>query len=79
VLTVPVPTRCAGCRLVVAAPGWRTVGPLALAASPDVRYDWRRLLPALVVAGVLLAVAWRIVRTVDWAPPSEAAVPDVEL
>jgi hypothetical protein len=75
-LTVPVGARCDGCGIAVVAGSSRAMLPVRFVAAPAPRYDPMRLLAFLALAGALLAVAWRLVVTTDWRPPSEAAVPD---
>jgi hypothetical protein len=72
--TVTIGARCDDCGVaVVGGAGGRLVEtPFTNPPGPD--YDLTRLLAGLTAAALLLFVAWRLVVTVDWRPPSEADV-----
>lgn len=55
-----------------------TLTPVEFAPPAQTTYRPGRLVGGFVVAAVALIVAWRIVVTVDWRPPSEAATPDLD-
>jgi hypothetical protein len=75
-LSLRVGSRCDDCGIAVVAGSSRTMLPVTFVAQPAPRYDPARVLACLVLAGALLVVAWRLIVTTDWRPPSEAAVPD---
>ena len=75
-LDVRVGERCRGCGIAVVAGSARVVLPVSFVAEPAPQYEPARLVAGLLIAAVLLVVAWRIVVTTDWRPPAEAAVPD---
>ncbi|MBA3286769.1 MAG: hypothetical protein H0U21_01915 [Acidimicrobiia bacterium] len=56
---------------------WRTLLALEFTAPPTARYGAGRLIAGLSVAAALIALAPRIVVTVDWRPPSEAETPEL--
>lgn len=56
---------------------WRTLLALEFTAPPPPVWRPDRLIAGLSVAAALIALAPRIVVTVDWRPPSEAETPEL--
>ncbi len=77
--TVVASAPCDECGVAVIAGPHETLIPVSFAPLPRPGYDARRLAIGLVVAAVLVAMAWRIVTAVDWRPPSEADTPDLDM
>lgn len=77
-LEVPIGGRCDDCGIAVVAGSSRTVLPVRFVPLPSPRYDPARLVAGLAAALALVLLAWRLVVTTDWRPPSEAAVPEFE-
>ena len=69
---------CARCGIAVVGSAHDTLVQVPFAAPPEPGYDTGRVAIGLLVAAVLLVAAWRIVVTVDWRPPSEAATPELD-
>ena len=78
-LEVTVGEPCRLCAVVVVGGASSTRLPVRFAEPPSARYDAWRLVAGLGAAAVFLLLAWRLVVTVDWRPPSEAATPEMEL
>ena len=78
-LEVRIGGRCDGCGILVVAGPSRTLLPVTFAPPPTPGYDAARLVGGLALAAALLLMAWRLIATTDWRPPSEAAVPDPDL
>jgi hypothetical protein len=51
--------------------------PVTFVAPPATRYDTWRVASGLGAAAAFLLVAWWLIATVDWRPPSEAATPEL--
>ena len=77
--TVIVGAPCDRCGVAVIGGAHDTLTAVEFAPPPQPGYDARRLTIGLLVAAALLVAAWRIVATIDWRPPSEAATPDLDL
>jgi hypothetical protein len=77
-VAIKVGAPCAQCRIAVIAGVHETSVDVPFAAAPRPRYDPRRIAVAAAVAFALLIIAARIWRTTDWAPPSEAATPELD-
>jgi hypothetical protein len=75
-ITVGAP--CAECRIAVIAGIHEMSVDVPFAAAPRPSYDPRRVAVGALVAFALLVLAGRIWRTTDWAPPSEAATPELD-
>ena len=58
----------------VAAP----VAPVAFSAGPGVAYDADRVVPGVLIAVVLVALAVGIALRTDWTKPTEAATPELD-
>lgn len=69
---------CRPCRAVVAAGSVRVVVALEVTPASAVRYAPARIFVGLAAAALLLVAAWRLIATVDWRPPGEAAVADTD-
>ena len=69
---------CERCGIAVIGGSQASLTGVEFAPSPQPGYETRRLTIGLLVAAALLVVAWRIVASVDWRPPSEAATPDLD-
>jgi len=76
---VTVGRRCGGCGIVVVAGASSSLVPVSFVPPPSADYAAPRLVAGLAGAAVFLLLARRIVTGVDWRPPSEAQVPDVDL
>jgi hypothetical protein len=77
-VSIKVGAPCDECRVAVIAGVHETSVDVPFAAAPRPRYDLRRIAAAAAVALTLLIIAGRIRRTTDWAPPSEAATPELD-
>ena len=68
------------CRCTIVVVGGATVTRTALTfvPAPSARYDTWRLVAGLAACVAFLLVAWRLITTTDWRPPSEAATPELE-
>ena len=77
-VAVVVGDACTSCGIAVIGTAHDTLVRVPLAAERQPGYDPQRLVVGLVVAGLLLVAAWRIVAAVDWRPPSEAATPELD-
>jgi hypothetical protein len=75
---VTVGAPCATCRIAVIAGVHETSLDVPFAAAARPRYDARRVAVALGVAFALVLLAAHIWRATDWAPPSEAATPELD-
>jgi hypothetical protein len=79
--TVTMRPRCDGRRCSIALVG---SGPRDARASvrfvpaPVPDHDAKRIVIGLSGAGATLLLAWWVARRTDWAPPSEAATPDLD-
>lgn len=76
--TVQVGGRCPCCGIAVLAGVTETFVTLRFAPTPTPHYHPTRLAGGLAAAAVLLILAWLIIVTTDWRPPSEAATPDLD-
>jgi hypothetical protein len=77
-VAIKVGEPCAECRIAVIVGVHEASVDVPFAAAPRPRYDPRRVAVAAVVALALLIIAGRIWRSTDWAPPSEAATPELD-
>ena len=77
--TVTIGDRCADCNITVVAGASSTRVPVRFGPPPSPDYGVRRLVIGLAAAGAFLLAARRIIAGVDWRPPSEAEVADVDL
>jgi hypothetical protein len=68
------------CSVLVAAeaPVAPVTVPVAFSAGPSARYQSGRLVAGLALAALLLALAWRLVRTTDWQEPAAASTPEMD-
>ena len=71
--------RCDHCGVAVVGAASSRVVETAFTVPPGPAYDWTRLIAGLTAAAVLLLIAWRIIVTVDWRPPSEADAPELDV
>ena len=69
---------CERCGIAVIGGSHASLTAVPFAPSRQPGYETRRLTIGLLVAAALLVAAWRIVATVDWRPPSEAATPELD-
>ncbi len=69
---------CLRCGIAVIGGAHDSLTSVPFAPRPQPGYDTGRLTTGLLVAAALLVAAWRVVATVDWRPPSEAATPDMD-
>ena len=76
-LEVTVGDSCRRCAIVVVGGAAASRTPLTFVAPPSTRYDRWRVIVGLGAAAAFLLLAWRLVVTVDWRPPSEAATPEL--
>jgi hypothetical protein len=76
--TIALGERCGDCGVVVVSGATSQRVDIQFTALPSPGYDAARLVAGLALAAVFLLVAWRIVRGVDWRPPSEADAPELE-
>ena len=77
--TVVIGARCDDCGVAVVGAASSQVVPTPFTTPPGPQYDAVRLLAGLAAAALLLLIAWRIVATVDWRPPSEAEAPELDV
>jgi hypothetical protein len=77
-VTIKVGAPCAECRIAVIAGVHETSVDVPFAAAPRPRYDPRRIAVCAAVALALSIIAGRVWRSTDWAPPSEAATPELD-
>ncbi len=68
---------CARCGIAVLGGALDSLIAVPFAPPPQPGYDVTRLTVGLLVGMAMIGAAWRIVVTVDWSPPSEAATPDL--
>jgi hypothetical protein len=64
------------CRIVVVGGAAVARTPVTFVDPPSARYATWRVVTGLVAAAAFLLVAWWLIATVDWRPPSEAATPE---
>jgi hypothetical protein len=76
--TVEIGERCRDCGVVVVGGANSVRVDVQFTPAPSPGYDPARLIAGLAIAAMLLLVAWRIVVSVDWTPPSEAATPELD-
>jgi hypothetical protein len=77
--TVVIGARCDDCGVAVVGAASSQIVPTPFTTPPGPQYDALRLLAGLAAAALLLLIAWRIVVTVDWRPPSEADAPELDV
>jgi hypothetical protein len=77
-VAIKVGAPCAECRIAVIAGVHETSVDVPFAAALRPRYDPRRIAVCAAVALALLIIAGRVWRSTDWAPPSEAATPELD-
>jgi hypothetical protein len=75
---VVIGTRCEDCGIAVVAGTGSSFTETPFVAPPTAEYDLPRLIAGLTAAAALLILAWLIVATVDWRPPSEAQTPELD-
>ena len=68
---------CRRCAIVVVGGAAASRTPVTFVAPPSARYDAWRVVAGLGAAAAFLLVAWWLIVTVDWRPPSEAATPEL--
>ncbi|MDQ3738004.1 MAG: hypothetical protein M3337_02405 [Actinomycetota bacterium] len=76
--SVTIGANCERCGIAVIGGVHDSLTAMPFAPPPQPGYDTSRLTMGLLIAAALLITAWRIVATVDWRPPSEAATPDLD-
>jgi hypothetical protein len=76
--TIGVGERCGDCGVVVVSGATSQRVDVQFTALPSPGYDAARVVVGLALAALFLVVAWRIVRGVDWRPPSEADAPELD-
>jgi hypothetical protein len=76
--TIAVGERCGDCGVVVVSGATSQRVDVQFVALPSPDYHAARVVVGLALAAVFLVVAWRIVRGVDWRPPSEADTPELD-
>lgn len=52
--------------------------PVTFSAGPSARYHGGKLAAGLLLAALLLGLAWRLLRTTDWREPAAAATPEMD-
>ena len=72
------PRRLCSIRVTVEAPVAPVTVPVTFSMGPSARYQRGKLAIGLVLAALLLAMAWRLVRTTDWREPAAAATPEMD-
>jgi hypothetical protein len=77
--TVVIGARCDDCGVAVVGAASSQVVPTPFTRPPGPDYDGFRLFAGLIAAALLLLIAWRIIVTVDWRPPSEAEAPELDV
>jgi hypothetical protein len=65
-------------RVTADAPVAPVILPVTFSAGPSARYDGLRLAGGLVLAALLLALGWYVLRTTDWREPAAAATPEMD-
>jgi hypothetical protein len=75
---VPIGARCEDCGIAVVAAAGSSFTEIQFVSPPSADYDWPRLAAGLTAAAAFLILAWLIVATVDWRPPSEAQTPELD-
>jgi hypothetical protein len=75
---VVIGPRCEDCGIIVVAAAGSSFTEIPFVAPPSADYDLPRLIAGLTAAAALLILAWLIVATVDWRPPSEAQTPELD-
>jgi hypothetical protein len=76
---VVIGAKCDDCGVAVVGAASSQVVPTPFTSPPGPEYDELRLLAGLAAAALLLLIAWRLVVTVDWSPPSEAETPELDV
>lgn len=76
--TVVIGPRCDRCGIAVVGAARSSLVTVEFARPAAAAYNTPRLIAGLAAAAVFLLLAWRIVATVDWRPPSEAATPELD-
>jgi len=71
--------RCNHCGVAVVGAASSQVVETPFTAPPGPGYQLPRLVAGLIAAALLLLMAWRLVVTVDWRPPSEAEAPELDV
>jgi hypothetical protein len=72
------PRRPCSVRVAAEAPVAPVTVPVTFSAGPSARYQAGRLAAGMALAALLLALAWRLVRTTDWREPAEASTPEMD-
>jgi hypothetical protein len=65
-------------RLSADAPVAAVTLPVTFSAGPAARYHGGRLAGGLVLAALLLALAWYLLRSTDWHGPAAASTPEMD-
>jgi hypothetical protein len=52
--------------------------PVTFSAGPSARYDRLRLAGGVLLAALLLALGWYLLRTTDWREPAAASTPEMD-
>jgi hypothetical protein len=65
-------------RVTADAPVAPVTLPVAFSAGPSARYDAVRVAGGLVLAALLLALGWHLLRTTDWGEPASASTPEMD-
>jgi hypothetical protein len=76
---VVIGPRCEDCGITVVAAAGSSFTEIPFVAPPTADYDLPRLIAGLTSAAAFLILAWLIVATVDWRPPSEAQTPELDV
>jgi hypothetical protein len=74
---IPIGARCEDCGIAVVAAAGSSFTETQFVSPPSAEYDWQRLTAGLTAAAAFLILAWLILTTVDWRPPSEAQTPEL--
>jgi hypothetical protein len=77
--TLVIGARCDDCGVAVVGAASSQVVETPFTTPPGAQYDLLRLVAGVTVAALLLLIAWRIVVTVDWRPPSEADTSELDV
>jgi len=65
-------------RVTAEAPVAPVTLPISFSAGPSARYHGGKLAGGLALAALLLALAWRLLRSTDWQEPAAAATPEMD-
>ena len=76
--SVVIEERCSECFIAVLGGGAETFVPVEFSSVPAADYSPIRLVVGLSAAAAMLLVAWWIIASVNWRPPSEASTPEFD-